>query len=300
MIDYALHILIYLCLYATVGMSLNISFGYGGFLSLAQAAFFAVGAYTFALGASVWGLDLIVILMIASGIAALLSLALSLASWRMRGDFFVMATLAVQTLVGSFLNNWSEVGKPIGSVQNFTNGPSGIAGIPKADILGITLDTIDSTFVIALLLFVVAYLLLRTGLLSPWGKALVALRDDELAARSVGKNSRWLAVQSFALSGIFSATAGVIYASYVGYVDPSLASLDYSILFVCMVVIGGAGSVNGPIIGAVVLIAIPELLRYAQIPEQSASSIRLMAYGLLLVILMHVRPQGLIGRFKIN
>jgi branched-chain amino acid transport system permease protein len=124
------------------------------------------------------------------------------------------------------------------------------------------------------------------------------MRDDELAARSLGKNVRLLKTQVFAVASGLAAVAGAIYASYVGYVDPSIASLQQSILMLCMVIVGGVGNFRGPIVGAVVLIAIPEILRFIDITDTAAANIRLMAYGLLLIAVTHFRPQGLAGSYR--
>jgi branched-chain amino acid transport system permease protein len=126
------------------------------------------------------------------------------------------------------------------------------------------------------------------------------LRDDELAARGLGKNTRLLKMEAFAVSCGMAAISGVIYASYVGFIDPSAASLDESILMLCMVVVGGVGNFRGPIVGALVLVLIPEALRFLHIPDSIAANIRLMAYGLLLIVMMHFRPQGLAGEYRIE
>lgn len=298
--DYLSHLSIYFCIYATVGLSLNVSVGYGGFLTMAQAGFFAIGCYSYALGSTVWGLSVGTCLAIAVSVAVLMSLALSLPSWRLKGDFFVMSTLAVQSVVQSLLNNWYLDGHRVGSFANLTNGPSGIPNIPRPAIFGIKFDTNGSMALLALSILMLSLAYLQFVLRSPWGKALLALRDDELATRGLGKDVKLLKIQIFAVSCGIVAAAGVVYASYLGYVDPTLASLDHSILMLSMVIVGGTGSLPGALAGALLLIGIPEVLRFTHFPDQAASSIRLMAYGVLLVTMMHLRPQGLLGRFRVN
>lgn len=150
-----------------------------------------------------------------------------------------------------------------------------------------------SLFLAATVLTVVSFILN-----SPWGRMLKAIRDDELAAQSLGKDPRKALIIACALSCTTIAVAGAIYASYVGYIDPSSASLDQSVLLLSMVVIGGSGNFRGPILGAIVMLAVPELLRYAHFPDGVASNIRLLILGALLVILMHARPQGLAGEYR--
>jgi len=188
----------------------------------------------------------------------------------------------------------------VGTWRNLTNGPFGISTIPKPAIFGSTFDTIGGVAVVATAVAGTCTLLTWNLLRSPWGRVLLALRDDELAARGLGKNARLLKVQVFAIACGMVATGGVIYSSYVGYIDPSIASMDFSILMLCLVIIGGAANFRGPLVGAVVLLSIPELLRFVKIPEGMAANVRMMAFGLLLVVLMHVRPQGLAGRYRMD
>jgi len=132
---------------------------------------------------------------------------------------------------------------------------------------------------------------------SPFGRALQAMRDDELAARSLGIPVDWLKLQAFALASALVGVAGGLYACYVSYIDPTSFSLNESILMLSMVIIGGTGNVRGPLVGAAVLILLPEALRFMSLPDAIAANVRLLAYGLLLIIMMHLRPQGLAGKY---
>jgi branched-chain amino acid transport system permease protein len=300
MTAYALHFFIYFCVYAIAGFGLTVAVGYGGFFTMAQAAFFAIGCYAYALGSTAWGMGFGLCLLLAVGLAAVSSLSLSLAAWRLKGDFFIMGSLAIQSLILSLLNNSYRDGHPIGSIANLTNGPSGIPGIPRPAIFGIILDTEGLMAAMAAVLMIASLAYFKVVLSSPWGRTVAAMRDDELAVRGLGKNVKLLKVQVFIVSSVAAALAGVIYASYLGYVDPSIASLDQSVLMLSMVIVGGLGALRGAMAGAALLILLPEVLRYARFPDQMASSLRLMAYGLLLVFMMHWRPKGIWGRFTVN
>lgn len=297
---YLVHLFIYLDIYIVVALSLNLVVGYCGMLTLAHAAYYAVGGYVYALLALQLGWGFLPATVVAALVACLLSLALSLPAWRLKGDFFVLASLAVQTLIFSLIYNWSDPNAPLGSWRNLTNGPFGIVGIPKASVVGVTFSR-PSTFiwfataVTALCAFVVWRL---KG--SPWGRVLVSMREDELAARSLGKNTRMLKVQALAISCALVAVAGALYAAHISYLDPSSASLDESILMLSMVIVGGVGNFRGPIVGALILIVLPELLRFAQLPDATAANLRLAIYGLMLVLMMHFRPQGLSGEYRIS
>jgi branched-chain amino acid transport system permease protein len=299
-VNYLLHLLIYLDIYVIVALSLNMIVGYGGLLTIAHAGYYAVGGYVYALLTLKLGWGFLPAVLLGVAIAALLSLALSLPSWQFGGDFFVMISLAVQVLLFSIFRNWSSPNAEPGTWANLTNGPFGLSGIPKPAIFTITFDSIAHIAVLATVLAAGCALLSRLLLNSPWGRLLKAMRDDELAARGLGKNVRFAKVQVFAVACGMVAIAGAIYASYVSFIDPSAASLDESILMLSFVLVGGVGNFPGPIVGAFVLLAIPELLRFVEMPSAVAANVRLLAYGLLLVGMMHARPQGIAGEYRIE
>jgi len=298
--NYLFHLLIYLSIYIIVALSLNIVVGYCGLVTLAHAGYFAVGSYAYALATLKLGWEFFPSLALGVGIAALLSLAVALPAWRFRGDFFIMVSLAVQALLFSLFYNWSSPGMEPGTWANLTNGPFGLASIPKPAIFDSKIDTLNGISLLSGVLAGVCVLLSWLLLSSPWGRLLRAMRDDELATRGLGKNVRLAKIEAFAVACGMVAIAGALYASYVSYIDPSTASLDESVLMLCMVIVGGVGNFRGPLVGALVLLAIPEALRFANIPDTMAANIRLMAYGLLLVLMMHFRPQGFAGEYRIE
>jgi branched-chain amino acid transport system permease protein len=298
---YLLHFLVYLDIFVIVALSLNVTVGYCGILTLAHAGFFAIGAYVYALSVSAFGWGLIPACILAAAVGASLSLLLSLAAWRMRGDFFVLFSLAVQTIIFGVIFNWWSPGSPIGSWKNLTNGSFGISGISRPQILGYTFESVASVAGLFTAIACMFILLSRVLLGSPWGRVLKAMRDDELATRSLGKNVRLLKVQALALACAMVAIAGAMYASYVSFIDPSSGALSQSILFLSMIIVGGVGnSFRGPFVGALALLAIPEGLRFLTLPDVVASEIRLLIYGLLLVLMTHFRPSGLAGDYKFD
>jgi branched-chain amino acid transport system permease protein len=269
-------------------------------LTLAHSSYFAIGAYTYGLATLKLGLSFIPAATLAIAVAAVLSLAISLPAWRFKGDFFVMISLAVQTLLFSLLYNWFSPSAPSGTWSNLTNGPYGLSAISKPAIASIKFATIGSIAALSTMLALLAGLLIWLFVGSPWGRLLKAMRDDELAARGLGKNTRLAKVQAMAIACGLAGLAGAIYSSYVSYIDPSSASFDESILMLCMVLVGGVGNFRGPIVGAFVLLAIPELLRFAHFPDAAAANIRLLAYGGLLVVMAHFRPKGLVGEYRLE
>jgi len=299
-VSYLLHLLVYFEIFALVALSLNLVVGYCGLLSLAHAGYFAIGGYAYALFCLKTGLGFPVAALVGALLAAILSLAVSLPSWRLKGDFFVLVSLAVQALIFSLLHNWTSLDAPVGSWANLTNGPFGITAIPRPAVGSFRASTPleMAGFATVVFAFLVA-VLWRLGR-SPWARLLVAMREDELAARGLGKNTRLVKVQAIALASSLAAIAGALYAGHVRFLDPSSASLNESILFLSMVLVGGAGNFRGPLVGALVLVSLPEVLRLLALPAAQAANLRLLIYGLLLVLFVHFRPQGIAGEYRVE
>lgn len=286
--NYLYHLIIYFEIYAIVAMSLNLLIGYGGLLQVAHAAYYGIGAYAAALLWTKLGWGFFPGLAVGAFAAGVMSLLVSLPAWRFKGDYFVMISIAVQTLIYATLYNWTEL----------TNGPFGISGIARPVIAGYSFVTTSSITVLYGVLALGLGMIMALLKWSPFGRALQAMRDDELAARSIGIPVNWLKLQAFALASAMVGIAGGLYASYVSYIDPTSFSLNESILMLSMVIIGGTGNVRGPLTGAAVLILLPEALRFLQLPDAVAANVRVLAYGLLLVLMMHLRPQGLAGTYR--
>jgi branched-chain amino acid transport system permease protein len=299
--NYVLHLLILFDVYLIVAISLNIIVGYVGLLTLAHAGYFALGAYGYALASLVLGWNFLGATLAGVVAALLFSLPLAVASWRFRGDFFVLFSLAIQVLLLSAFRNWHDPTQPFGTWANATNGDFGIMNVPAPAIAGLDLGSqgrvalLFSALTAAVALF--AWLLLR----SPWGRMMRAVRDDELAARGLGKNIHLAKLQAIAIACAMAGFAGALFAAYASFIDPTLADLDQSTLLLAMVIVGGVGSsLLGPLCGAALLILIPELLRFVDLPITLAAELRLAAYGLLLILFMHARPQGIAGRYRLE
>lgn len=286
--NYLFHLLIYFEIYAIVALSLNLLIGYGGLLQVAHAAYYGIGAYAAAILWTRFGLGFFPGLLVGAVSAGVLSLLVSLPAWRFKGDYFVMMSIAVQTLIYTLLYNWTDL----------TNGPFGLSGIPRPVIVGYGFVTTGSISLLYGGLTLGLGVLVALLMWSPFGRALQAMRDDELAARSLGIPVDLLKLQAFALASALVGLAGGLYAAYVSYIDPTSFSLNESILMLSMVIIGGTGNVRGPLVGAAVLILLPEALRFLSLPDAIAANVRLLAYGLLLIIMMHLRPRGLAGKYR--
>ena len=291
--------MIYFGVYGILALSLNILVGACGLLTLAHAGYFALGAYTYAIATVAFGIDTISAIGLAIIISAIFSLAISLPTWRLKGDYFVIASIAVQVLIYSAIYNWVESDAPLGSFNNMTNGPFGISSIPRPIIFGYQMTTLQETILLLLMLLAITWTCKKL-LYSPWGRVLNAMRDDELATRGIGKNVQFYKVEAIFIACIMAGLAGALYAGYVSYIDPSLATMDQSILLLSMVLIGGTGNIRGPLVGTLILLLIPEGLRMLHIPDDVAAELRIMLYGALLIIMVHIRPNGLLGNYKLD
>jgi len=286
--NYILHILIMIEIYLILGLSLNLLMGYGGLFSLAQAAFYGVGAYISALMMINLGMNFFLTLPFAILGCMLLALIVALPSLRLKGDYFMLATLSFQTLVFTILYNWIPV----------TRGPYGIPGIPSPVLFGFKISEVWQFFLLGLVFTAAAVYIFKKLYHSPYGRALKAIRDNELLAVSLGKNTTQFKVTAFVISGGIAALAGALFAAYVSYIDPTSFTLDESIFIVTIIVVGGTGNLKGPIIGAFIILIIPEILRFLHIPDTIAPNIRQIIYGALIVLMMRLRPQGILGDYK--
>jgi branched-chain amino acid transport system permease protein len=286
-LEYLLHIVVLAALFATLALSLDLLVGWTGILSFAHAAFFAIGAYSSAILTTHVGASFLTGVGVGLGVAVLSSLLVSLPALRLAGDEFVLTTFAFQMIAFNILNNW----------MSLTEGPLGIAGIPAPTLWGHPLNSSRGFVLLALFAFGATTLLSSALVSSPFGRVLAGIRDDEGFTRSLGKRTLRFKMTVIAVSSAFAALSGSIYAHYTSFIDPTSFSVDESILIVCMVVIGGSGTLFGPSLGAVLLVVLPEALRFLGLPDSAAGHLRQIIYGAALVLVTMVRPRGL-GRFS--
>ncbi len=285
--EYLLHILILIGIYVILAESLNLIVGYTGLLSIAHAAFYGVGAYVAALMALKFGSPFMINIICAMIIGGLLGGLVGIPSLRIRGHYFVIATFAFQVIAFSILNNW----------VSFTGGPMGLPGIPQPIILGWTISShIEFLLLVGFFTILILWVCHRI-VKSPFGRVLMAIREDEVFALAAGKNVAVYKVAVFVIGSGMAAIAGALYAHYISFIDPTSFTVMESIFIISIVIIGGAGSLWGPVVGTVVLVMLPEILRFVGLPSSVAANIRQILYGGLLVAFMMWRPQGLVGKF---
>lgn len=286
--EYLCHILVVFAIYAALASSLDLLAGHAGLLSIAHAAFYGLGAYTSAIATVHFGAPFVTGVLAGMIVAAAFSFIVSTPSLRLSGDYFVIATFAFQAILFSTLNNWTEL----------TRGPVGISGIPRPIILGWHVESQLDFLILAAGFGAFAPTVVHLLTSAPFGRVLRAIREDDVCARALGKNTLYSKVTAFAVSAALAASAGSLYAHYVTYIDPTSFTVMESILIISMVIIGGAGSFLGPLVGAFVLVTLPEALRFVGLPSAAAANLRQIIYGTLLVVMMMFRPRGLTGKYS--
>jgi len=277
--DYVLHVLVLIALYGILSESLNVVVGFTGQFSLGHAGFWAVGAYVSALlmlrlGLSFW--PACAISMIAGYLTGIM---LGLPAMRLKGDYLCIVTLGFGEIVRIFALN-----------MEVTRGPMGLPGIPMPEIGGFAFDSEKSMYYLCwAAAFITMYVAARIRH-SKFGRALMSIRDDELAALSLGVNMTYYKVQAFGIGGMFASLAGALYASWTTFISPDVFQFSDSANIFCMMILGGLGTIAGPILGAFLLAGLPEVLR-------QFAEFRLILLGLLMIILMIYRPGGVLGSY---
>jgi branched-chain amino acid transport system permease protein len=286
--EYLLHVLVISGIYIILTLSLNLVVGYTGLPALGHAAFSCVGAYTSSLLALNMGVSPWLGLLIGACVAALLGVIIGFPSLRLKGDYLALATFGTGVIVYSVAKNWVSV----------TRGPMGLPGIPGFSVFGFQLSEIWSYLVLVALFVLLTYFTIGRVVNSPFGRILRGIREDEVATLAMGKNVDKHKILVFVIGAFFAGIAGSLYAHYITFIDPSSFTVMESITILLMVVFGGMGSLSGAFVGAAILVIFPELLRFLGMPSSVAAPLRQMIYGLLLIILMLKRPQGILGRYR--
>jgi branched-chain amino acid transport system permease protein len=307
-------------LYILLALGLNIVVGYAGLLDLGYVAFFAIGAYMYGLMASphlsehfpmiaamfpdgvhapLW-----IVIPAAAGLAGLLGVLLGAPTLRLRGDYLAIVTLGFGEIIRVFLNNLDH---PV----NITNGPKGLNQIDALKFFGFSLDrsitifgfevaSVSLYYYTFLVLVVVSVVISHRLQLSRVGRAWMAIREDEIAAKAMGINTRNLKLLAFGMGATFGGVSGAMFASFQGFISPESFSLMESVMIVAMVVLGGIGHLPGVILGAIMLSALPEVLRYVAGPLQAmtdgrldSSILRQLLIALAMITIMLIRPRGL-------
>ena len=271
-------------IYVVVGLGLNIVVGLAGLLDLGYVAFYAVGAYSYALLNYHFGLGFWAVLPIGAAMGFLFGILLGFPVLRLRGDYLAIVTLGFGEIIRLILENWNE----------FSFGPSGIANIPRPGLFGMDLNLHQVQIYLYFLMIGMALFtifVVRRLEDSRLGRAWIALREDEVACQAMGIDKTRTKLSAFALGATWAGMGGVVFAAKTTFINPASFTIWESIIILCVVVLGGMGSIIGVIFGALVLILLPEYLR-------AFSEFRMLLFGAILVSMMVFRPGGIISSVR--
>ncbi len=281
---YQTSIMITALIYVVVGLGLNIVVGLAGLLDLGYVAFYAVGAYSYALLNYHFGLGFWTVLPIGAGMAFLFGILLGFPVLRLRGDYLAIVTLGFGEIIRLILENWNA----------FSFGPSGIANIPRPGFFGIDLSLQGATiYLYFLMIGLTLFTIFVVNRLqdSRIGRAWIALREDEVACQAMGVDKTRTKLTAFALGATWAGMGGVVFAGKTTFINPASFTIWESIIILCVVVLGGMGSIIGVVAGALVLILLPEYLR-------AFSEYRMLIFGAILVVMMVFRPGGIVSTVR--
>lgn len=279
--DYYIDVIIMSGIYILLALGLNIIVGFTGLLNLGFAAFYAIGAYTYAILNTKIGLGFWASLPISASFAALAGLLLAIPALRLRGDYLAIVTLGFGEIVRLVLNNWDSL----------TNGPNGITGISRPLLMGFSLAQLQYYYYLVFVIVIFAVVVIKRVESSRIGRAWIAIKENEIAASSMGINTTKYKLYAFTFGTFWAGIAGILFSAKMQFVSPESFTFMESILILSMIILGGIGNTYGAIIGAFILVLLPEILREVQL-------YRMLILGIGLVLLMIFRPQGIVGGVK--
>lgn len=285
--SYLLHIIILVCLYSMLSLSLNLVVGLTGMFNLGHIAFFGIGAYCSALLAF-QGIPVIACMFLGALLSGIIGYLIGIPTLKLKGDYLAIATLGLGESIRAVLNNW----------MGLTRGPMGLPGIPKPSIFSFQIVSVESYLIFVLIFFLLTYLIIEKLFRSPYGRVLKGIREDEFAAAALGKDVFRFKLQALFLGCFFAGMAGALYAHYISFIDPSSFTIYQTIFILIMVVLGGMGNNFGAILGALIIVSIPEVLRLFNLPGPVTGALKQLIFSTLLLLLMLFRPRGLLGREK--
>lgn len=273
-------------------LGLNILTGYTGLISLGHAAFMGIGAYTAAALANKAGLPFLVALPLAGLMAAATGAVVGIPTLRLRGLYLVVTTLAFEFIVEHIIYHW----------ESMTQSDRGIS-LPSPDVFGYKLDSYESFYYVILVLAVATALFTKNLAMSHTGRALVAIRDRDIAAEIIGVHLAKYKILAFVVSSFIAGMAGALYAYLLGLIGPDHFTFNQSVLYIAMIIVGGMGTVMGSIIGAVFMVLLPEVINAISSPIASAypilspriGAVSVIVYGLVIILFLLFEPDGLYG-----
>ncbi len=287
--EYIFHLLVMIGIYGIIALSLNLIVGFTGLVSFGHAAFYGIGAYAAAILMKSHGVNFFVAMLVGVLIAGVIALVIGLVMSRFRDHYYTLVSIGLNIIMTVIFFNW----------ESLTNGSLGIVGIPRPTLGTFSFSSTGSFLALVVLALAGTYYLTSWLTTSPFGRVLKAIREDESVISVFGYRTQHFKLFVFVLAAMLAAVAGSLFASYISFIDPYSFLIAESVFMMTIVVFGGLGSLRGSLLGALILVLLPELFRFIGFSADVAGNLRLALYGLLLIILMRYRPQGLIGEYKL-
>lgn len=288
--DYILSVLVLILIYVILATSLDIVFSNAGIFSVCHAAFFGIGALIYAIFSKIGHVNYFVILIIATVVTSIVAALIAMSTLRIKGDYFIIASFGFQMIAYDIFYNWVR----------FTSGASVIYAIPKPTIFGITFDSITKYLILTAILTVICVAICWRLSHSPFGTLLRAIKSDDIAVQASGRSPLAYKIKALVISGVLATIAGVLYSGYLMIFVPGAFDVDLSISIVAMVIVGGSGNVWGACLGAIVLEILPQLISFLNLPSNILGPLQRLFYGILLIIFMRLRPEGIIRNRRQN
>lgn len=287
---YLQHLLVMMSLMAVIVLSMNLVLGYTGLLSVVQAGFQGVCAYAVTLLLVERGWSFFPALLVGMLFVGMLALVTGFILSRLRGDYFALGSLGLNAILTGVMLN----------AASLTNGPLGISRIPFPQLLGVSFQSLSSFLVLTLVVLGIVLLGSYWITRSAFGLVLRAIREDESAIQVFGYRTRSFKLVIFVIGSMLAGVTGALYATYIRYIDPTPFTIHASVDVLAAAILGGLGRLRGSLIGAVVFLGLSEAVRFLGFAPALAAQYRLAIVGLLLIVLMIIRPQGILGSYKLK
>lgn len=286
--DYIVHLLILISIFSILGLSLNLVVGYTGLLSATHAGFYGIGAYSVALLMKSSGMNFFPAVVLGILITMIVALLIGIVLSRFKDDIYALGSFGFAIITYGLMLN----------LQGVTRGPLGIPGINRPELFGISFSENGAFLFLSIAFAGMIYWLSRYISRSSYGRVLQAIRENEETIKFFGYKTYWYKLSIFMISAGIAAIAGGLFATYITFIDPSSFTLVESIFLISMIILGGLANNKGAIVGVIIMILLPEVLRFVGFPTEIAAQMRQVIYGLMLVFMMLYRPQGILGKFK--
>lgn len=286
--EIAVHLLVLITIYGILAISLNLMVGMAGLFNLGLAAFYGIGAYTSAILSRNFGVPVGLSLLAGVALAAFIGFIIGLPTVKLVGDYLAVVTMGLGEITRAVFKNWVPV----------TRGPMGLPGIPHMSLFGFKLATAPLFLIFSFLMIAISFILVERIRLSPFGRVLRGVREDEMGAQALGKNTYWYKMTALVVGSGLAGLAGGLFAHYMNFIDPSSFVMWLTFFIFLAIMMGGLGNNLGAVVATGVLMVLREGLRFAGLPPAVAAPLQQLIFGILLIVMTIFAPRGLIPEQK--